>query len=652
VIDLRLWRIALLSVPAVVAIAMFSLQEVPSTLAPGIPPDAFDSTTAALLAKDLAGKGTNPTPGSDSDEALAELVKGRFSAIQGATVSEQRFGASFHGDDVELRNLIATLPGESDRQIALIAPRDVADGSGAVTSDASTAAMLEIANGFSGSSHRKTLVFVSTDGSSIGALGARRFVRDYTDTGLLDAAIDLSQPAAPDPKPPLVIPWSSGAESTASQLADTANSTVSQQVDVPAGDEGPLDDLFRLALPAGIGEQGPLIEAGLPAVRLSSDGELPLEASEDTLENFSSDTFDRFGRAALALILSLDRSDGPVEHGPDGYIGLAGNLLPGWTLALLALSLLAPVALAAGGGLASASRSPAEALRGTLWAVLRALPFLAAVIVISLASLVGLMPSPDFPFDPRTETLGVGGTIAVVAAFISYCAVAFFLRPLRPPPAAAVAAATPAALMVGVVAALGIWAVNPYLGLLVALGMQAWVLAASRPVGGRPVAALLVLLGLLPLLAVIADLAGRFEAGYAVWHDLVLMYADGQIAGSLALLGCLWAGAGVAIVAVAGRGPRAPAPEMTVRRPPEPETSQRPDPGEPGEQSEPEDEPEGEISVRRRPADPGPGREEPPREPEREPAQPERDPRLWSKPRGSISPPPGSRRATPWPSVA
>jgi hypothetical protein len=639
VIDLRLWRIALLSVPVVIAIAMFSLQEVPPTLAPGIPPDAFDSSTATSLAKELADTGTNPTPGSDSDEALAELVKGRFSAIPGGTLSEQRFDASFHGDDVHLRNLILTLPGESDRQIALIAPRDVAEGSGALTSDASTAAMLEIANSFSGSSHRKTLVFVSTDGSSIGALGARRFVQDYTDAGLLDAAIDLSQPAVPDPKAPLVIPWSTGAQSTASQLADTANSTVSEQADTPAGDEGPLDDLFRLALPAGLGEQGPLIEAGVPAVRLSSDGELPLEASEDTLENFSPDTFDRFGRAALALILSLDASEGPVEHGPKGYIGLAGNLLPGWTIALLALSLLAPVGLAAGGGLASASRSPAEAVRGTLWTALRALPFLAAVTVISLTGAVGLMPSPDFPFDPRNESLGAGGTVSVVAAVLAYCAVAFFLRPLRPPPAPAVAAATPAALLVAVAAALGIWAVNPYLGLLVALGLQAWVLAAARPAGGRLVAAGLVLLGLLPVLALVADLAGRFQAGYAVWHDLLLMYADGQIAGLLALLGCLLAGAGVAIVAVAGREPRAPAPEMSLHRPQEPE------PEESGE-------PEGEIAVRRRQRGDEPGEEEPPHEPEPTQPEPERDPRLWSKPRGSISPPPGSCRATPWPSAA
>jgi hypothetical protein len=624
-IDLRLWRIEVLLVPLAAVIAMFSLQGVPSSLSPGIPPDAFDPDTATPLAKQLTTAAPYPTPGSSADNALAEEVKSRFAAIDGATVSEQSFDSSFHGHDVHLRNLIATLPGESNRQIALIAPRDVAEGSGAVTSVAATAALLEIADGFSGASHHKTLVFVSTDGSSIGALGAKRFVRDYTDTGLLDAAIVLSQPAVAHPTAPLVIPWSTGAQSTASQLADTANSTVSKELATPAGDEGPLSDLFRLALPAGLGEQGPLIRAGLPAVRLSSDGELPVDPSQDTPEDFDPDTYDRFGRAALSLILALDGSPGAVEHGPGTYIGLAGNLLPGWTIAMLALALLAPVALAAGWGLVASARSPFEAAHGAIWSALRVLPFLGALLLLAAAALVGLMPSPDFPFDPSLESLGAGGTIAVVLALLTYCAIAFFLRPLRSPPARASATAAPAALSLACLGALGLWLANPYLGLLAALGLQPWLLAAARGTWGRLAAAGLVLVGLLPFLALVANLASRLDAGASVWHDLLLMLADGQIGVPTALLGCLLAGSAVAIVAAAGRVPAPPAPEMTL-------------------------EGGGEISVRRRALETEPPEGEPEQPPE--PAQePERDPRLWSKPRGSSSSPPGRVRPTPLPSV-
>ncbi|HEX3563066.1 MAG TPA: hypothetical protein VHU24_09540, partial [Solirubrobacterales bacterium] len=207
-------------------------------------------------------------------------------------------------------------------------------------------------------------------------------------------------------------------------------------------------------------------------------------------------------------------------------------------------------------------------------------------------------------------------------------------RPLRPPPAAAVASAAPAALLVACLAALGLWVVNPYLGLLVALGLQAWLAAATRPPGGRLAAAGLILLGLLPFLALVGNLAGRFDAGLGVWHDLVLMLADGQIGAATALLFCVLAGSGVAIVAVAGGGPGRRAPEISpegsgeisVRR-----QSTTADDG-PADEAEPEEETEG----------------EPGSEPEAQP-EPERDPRLWSKPLGWISPPPGRRSATPRP---
>jgi hypothetical protein len=640
-IDLRLWRAALLPIPLVVLVGMFSLQEVPGPLPQGLPPDAFDGEAASALAEDLAQSAPEPRPGSEANEQLGELVNARFSAIGGVTVSEQRFEGSFDGEDVELRNLIGVLPGESDRQVALIACRDATNGSGATTSIASTAALLEIANAFSGSTHSKTLVFVSTDGCSIGAQGARRFVRDYTSAGLIDAAIVVSQPASPDPKPPLVIPWSIGPQSTASQLAETTKRTVSEETGVPAGDEGPLDDLFRLAIPAAIGEQGPLIEGGLDAVRVSSSGELPPAAADDDPENLSPDTLDRFGRASLSLLLTLDAAPGGIEQGPSAYIGLAGNLLPGWTLGLLALALLLPVTAVAALGLSGSARNPAEAVRGLIWVAIRVLPFLAALLVTDALIVLGLLPSPEFPFDPATESLGLVGSLSLLLVAAALGAVAYFLRSLRPPGRGAAATARPAALLVAALAGLGIWVENPYLGLLVGIGLQAWVLAAARTQPGRLLPMVWILAGLIPALLAVIDLAGRLGEGLGVFQDLLLMFSGDQIGDSLALLVCLMAGAALAIVAAAGRGPVPASPEMSIeaRRQGEPAVYRRRRPPEDEELGREEEE---------EPAQPEPGAPEPePREPE-----PERDPRLWSKPAGPSSPPPGRRRLTPRPSAA
>jgi hypothetical protein len=615
---------------------MFSLLEVPAPLEQGLPPDAFDGEAVASLADDLASSAANPRPGSEADEQLGELVKARFAAIDGLALSEQRFQGSFGGDEVELRNVIGVLPGQSDRQIALIGCRDVAEGSGATTSIASTAALLEIANAFSGSTHSRTLVFVSTDGCSIGALGARRFVRDYTSADLLDGAIVISQPASPEPEPPLVIPWSTGPQSTASQLAETTKRTITEETGTPAGDESPLDDLFRLALPAAIGEQGPLIEGGLDAVRVSSSGELPPAPAADEPANLSPETLDRFGRASLSLMLTLDAAPGELDHGPAAYIGLAGNLLPGWTLGLLALALLLPVAATAAVGLSASARSPAEAARGLIWVGVRMLPFLVALLVTDGLILVGLLPDPGFPFDPATESLGVVGSLCVLAVVAAFSAAAWFLRPLRPPAPGAAATARPAALLVAALAGLGIWLHNPYLGLLVGVGLQAWVPAAARAERGRWAPTAWILIGLIPAVGAIIDLAGRFGVGLRVLEDLVLMFSGDQIGDLLALLVCLIAGAALAIIATAGRGPAPPSPEMRIEARREDEApgaaAEEPERAE-GEDAQPElDEPESD-------------------EPEPEPAEPERDPRLWSKPAGSSSPPPGRRRLTPSPSV-
>ena len=72
-IDLRLWRFGLLAVPLAAIIAMFSLQDVPSPLSQGIPPDAFDGTTAERLAR----AALVAAPGFEAASVLADVLFGR-----------------------------------------------------------------------------------------------------------------------------------------------------------------------------------------------------------------------------------------------------------------------------------------------------------------------------------------------------------------------------------------------------------------------------------------------------------------------------------------------------------------------------------------------------------------------------------------------
>jgi hypothetical protein len=632
VIDLRLWRISLLGVLATVIVAMFSLQEVPRPLESPLPPDAFDGPAARELAADLGRAAPEPRPGSDADGALADQVRQRFNAIDGAAVGEQRFDAEFGGKDVELRNLIGVLPGESDRQVAVLASRDVASGSGTGTSIAATAELLEIADAFAGTDHRKTLVFVSTDGGSIGALGARHFARDYGDADLLDAVVVLSQPAAPDPEPPLAVPWSTGDESTSATLDETAIAMTSDELEQPAGDESPLQDIARLAIPSAIGDQGPLVESGIDAIRLSSSGELPPEPGTAEADEIGQRTFDDFGRVALSLMLALDAAPSDLDHGPSAYVGLAGNLLPGWTLSLIALALLLAAAVPALAGLATAASSPLQAARAFGWVAWGGAPLLLATVVVYVCSWFGLIPAPDFPFDTAGERLGLTGSICAALAAALALAAGFLTRPLHAPGPRIAPVAAPASVAAATLAGLGIWLVNPYLGLLVALGLQAWVAAAARVGPGRLAAIGLVAAGAQPVLAVVVALAVRFDAGPGVGADLLFMFTGGQLPMILALFGCLLGGSGLAIVALDG--------------PQRPDRSGSDEPGSGEEDAEPE------IHIEStRPGRPPPELAPDPEPDADEPAQPGRDPRLWSKPADSSSRPSVSRRTAPFPSL-
>src|ERR1700750_3353391 len=96
-IDLRPYRYALLAVPLIAVIAMFNLRDVPRELSAGIPPDAFDPSVAAPLAKQMATDAPYPTPGSAADQKLADEVKTHFTGIEGASVSEQSFDGTYKG---------------------------------------------------------------------------------------------------------------------------------------------------------------------------------------------------------------------------------------------------------------------------------------------------------------------------------------------------------------------------------------------------------------------------------------------------------------------------------------------------------------------------------------------------------------------------
>jgi Peptidase family M28 len=567
-IDARLYRLSFF--PALVAVTamLFSLQGVPAAVEAPVSLSGFDAEAAAGTASEIAVISAERTPGSEEDAAVADLVTERFSEIGSAEVSEQTFSGSFEGEDVELRNVIATLPGESERRLVVLAPRDSANGPGVASSAAATGVLLDLAETFGGASHRKTLVFVSTAGGADGATGAREFADHYPERDSVDAALVISQPGAARPESPYVIPWSAGSQSTAIQLTRTAADTVSAELGRPAGLEGTLGQLLRLALPSGLGDQAPLIERGIDAVAISSSGERPLAPDEDGTTSLSETTLGEMGQAAQTIVLALDTLEGRPEHGPGTYVTVAGNLLPGWSIALLAIALVFPAAVAAGDGFARALRRGSAHPLDLGWVVGRALPFLGVLLLTYVLAVIGVLPRPRFPYDPGRFALDWRAAVVLLLLAGALAAAWAATRPLSVPRRADAEGLATAAGVVLCGGALVLWLLNPFLALLAVPATHAWVATTVRDPHLRlGLTAGAVAVSLLPAVVAFAWLAGTLEVGITVPWQVLLMVGGWHLGPGVVLVGCLLAGALVALVAAAlGPAQAAPEPRISVRR--------------------------------------------------------------------------------------
>jgi hypothetical protein len=530
-IDFRLYRVAWLPAIAAFVMVMFSFEGIPTPIEPEIAPTAFDAGRAQVNARQILNAAPERPPGSDGDHAVADLVQERFEEIEAGTAASQSFELSVDGEDAELRNVAIALPGDSSRAILVLASRDSASGPGAASSGAATAALIELAEILGGTDRTKTVVLVSTDAGSEGAEGTREFLDAYPERDLIEAAIVIAQPAAAGPHQPFVLRDSTDDTSTSAQLVRTAEQAVADQAARSSGGRGWFADLARLAMPVAVGDQGVLIAEGVDAVAISSAGEKPLPAAADGPDDLDPTSLGEFGAAVLATVLAIDQSTIPLEHGAEAYVEFAGNLVPGWALATLALALLLPAAIAAVDGVARAARRGEGEARALGWAGALALPPLATLALLYLLSLVGLVASPPFPFDPGRFGVGAG-ELMVLALLAAACIWGYAATGLlRPPRSSGRGALVPALGTAATLGAIASWLLNPFLALLLAPLAHVW-LVATRERPRRLVVVAAVLAALLPAALALRVVTGAVGAG--AW-DVVLMVADGHIS-TLALI--------------------------------------------------------------------------------------------------------------------
>ena len=554
--------------PAVLAavLAMFSFESRPRPLPQGLAADVlFDGRLAAQSAAALAERHPNRRAGSVGDRATAATVARTF-LRRGFVVESDHFG--FAGK--ELVNVIARRAGRSRRQIVVVAARDASDVPDAPGSAADTAALLELARVLEGRASRKTVVLASIDGSTLGQAGAERLVGELGDPGLIDGVLVVSDLAAPQRRGSMLVPWSNSSSRAGIGLQRTVADSIRQEIQKPVGSTGAPGQLARLSFPIGIGAQGVLLERGYDAVRISGSGELPPEGS-GALDQIDEDRLGGLGRGTLRALTAIDLGERPV-HGPKSYVIAVSQVVPGWVIAFLALTLVLPGVVGAVDAFARARRRRLPVGPWFRFAALAAAPFLLALALAELLALVGVTPEPPpAPVAPEENPLD-GAALGVLAGVAALLATTLFgvravvartavLRdPAQPGAACAIALVACAATIV-------LFFVNPYAALLAAPALHLWMLATLlEPPPGRRVRALLVAGGVL-LPALVASyycLRLSMDPLTGAWY--LLMLVTGHAVGFItALIGCVFLGVLTAVVwilrARPDPPPEPPAPE-------------------------------------------------------------------------------------------
>jgi hypothetical protein len=446
-----------------------------------------------------------------------------------------------------MQNVLLTIPGESERTILVIAGRDSGSGIGAGSSASATAVLLTLADALGSQRHNESIVLASTDGSAEGAAGARELIDALPHPEDVDAAIVISQPGVENPRTPFVVASDNRPDSPNAQLVQTARAITSNTFGERDPAPGAWTDLARLAFPGGRGEQAAMREAGIESLAISAYGERPIDPDRDRV--VSAETIEKAGSAALDLILTLDAPTGSLDAGPNDYVRLGDNLIPDWTIALLAIALIAAPLLTAADTWLREQRATWRVRRTVPWALERALMPLAALLLAYALAFIGLIPDPAFPFDPGAFPPGVRAPIALIALAAAFTLAGLMIRPMRTPLDSEAHTLAAAGGIVTGLALVGIWILNPYMGLLLMPAGSVWLLPARA--AGPPrwwIVALVALASLAGAIAAFVTAAIDLGLGVAApWH-LLLMIVGGQIGFLMAVLWCVLIGGLIACV--------------------------------------------------------------------------------------------------------
>jgi peptidase M28-like protein len=561
-INARLVRGTWLLVALPLLLAAFTMARPQSLPPPALPP-AFDAATAAHSARELARVYPDRSPGSPGSLAAAQWVVDQLK-LYGFGAQVDRFTARVPGRGrVQLQNLAAVVPGPSPQAIVFTAHRDnTGEGRGTNDNASGTAALIELARAFApvtgapGTQARPahTLVFLSTDGGAFGALGAARFAEHspYRDNAVAVISLDAIAGAG---RPRLLI----GGDrplSPAGTLVRTAAARILEESREEPVRSSAVEQLLDLGFPFALGEQGPFVARGIPAITLTTGGERPPDGFADPALDVA--RLGEVGRAAQNLLGSLDAGL-ELAQGTTTYIYFGRRIVRGWAIELVLLAALLPFLIATIDLFARCRRRRIE-LGPAVRALRRRLGFWAyAGALVLLAAKLGLFPDAE----PRPLPTNLGGLetpsapwLVVFGALLlcGWLVARERLLPRDPAEFEEMLAGYTVALLSLAVVALLVIATNPFALIYLLPSLYAWLWLPQVHATSSWARGLLLVAGLGGPLLLVVTFARRYALGWdAPWYLLSLL-GVGYVPWIAAAVVLAWAAVAAQFAAlVAGR---------------------------------------------------------------------------------------------------
>jgi hypothetical protein len=562
----RLYRMTALGIPIALVVAAFAVST-PSALPPPTLPPAYDGASASRLAGELARRFPNRSPGSHGARNAAAWVRSHFAQL-GLEVEATPFDAVVPGrGEVGLENVVAIVPGRSDRAIVVAAHRDNAGESPGANDNASgTGTLIELARAHSappipGAAGRllpplHTMVFLSSDGGAFGALGAARFAEHSRFADRILAVINLDALAGRGA--PQLHTAGDSARSPSPTLVRSAAARVREQTGVAPTRPNALEQLLDLAFPFSLYEQAPFVGLGTSAVTLTTSGERRPTPFQDVPERLDAGRLDGLGRSAQALIGSLDQGF-ELPGASSGHLQVGSRVVPGWAVVLVAAATLLPFLVAVLDLIARSRRRRVRLLPAARCYTRRLGFWISAAVLFAVLGAVGMWEDGEpRPLSPETDAATDWPT-AELLLYVLLVAGAWLVtrrRLLRRRPAAPEDELGAYTVALGVLAVLGVvvFAWNPFALLLVLPSLHAWLWLPQLRGRSRFLRATALVAGFTGPLLLLGSLALRFDLGFdAPWY-LLQLAGVGYVPAVAVGLALVWTAAAAQLSAiVAGR---------------------------------------------------------------------------------------------------